>query len=80
MQVSKMRKCCDVAFLGMCVELRMIVKMAKDRAGATIIEYGLLAGLVSIAALAGFQVTGVAIAGMYDSMATIFDASLSPSP
>lgn len=37
------------------------VAFLKDEAGATAIEYGLLAGLIGIAAIAGMNVLGSAI-------------------
>jgi pilus assembly protein Flp/PilA len=48
------------------VEARMDVDRER---GATMIEYGLLAGLVSIAALAALQVIGPDLKAIFDKVA-----------
>jgi pilus assembly protein Flp/PilA len=44
-------------------------RMADRERGATMIEYGLLAGLVSIAALAALQVIGPDLKAIFDKVA-----------
>ena len=47
----------------------MIRNFLQDSAGATAIEYGLVAMLVAIAAIAGMQLTGTSVVGLYDNNA-----------
>jgi pilus assembly protein Flp/PilA len=37
----------------------------KDRSGATAIEYGLIAGIVTLAVMAGIAATGTSIGELY---------------
>ena len=80
MQVSGLRQCRDFA----CSKFRLgrckFIGIAADRSGATIIDYALLAGLVALAAVTGFQLTGTAVAGMFNAIATAFIASMPLSP
>ena len=46
--------------------IRTFIRFAKDEDGATAIEYGLIAALVSVAAIG-------ALTAMGDSLVTIFD-------
>ena len=43
---------------------------AKCRRGATAIEYGLIAGMVSVVMLTALTLVGESTAGLYDSIAT----------
>lgn len=43
----------------------MIGMFLQDRTGATAIEYGLIAALVAVAALAGMQLTGGSVNALY---------------
>ena len=45
-------------------------RFAKDESGATAIEYGLIAGLVSIVILAALQTIGTRLNGKFNSIAT----------
>lgn len=38
--------------------LRFFRKLRRDDSGATAVEYGLIAGLMSVVAIAGFRVAG----------------------
>jgi pilus assembly protein Flp/PilA len=38
--------------------LRFFRKLRRDDSGATAVEYGLIAGLMSVVAIAGFKVAG----------------------
>lgn len=49
--------------------MNKIVAFLKDEAGATAIEYGLLAGLIGIAAIVGMQALGTAIDGNFSTVA-----------
>ncbi|EMD82397.1 Flp family type IVb pilin [Pacificimonas flava] len=43
-------------------------RLNRDRRGATAIEFGLLAGLIAIAALAGFNAFGESLENMWDGV------------
>jgi pilus assembly protein Flp/PilA len=47
-----------------------VMSFAKCRRGATAIEYGLIAGMVSIVMATALFVAGESTAGLYDSIAT----------
>lgn len=80
MEANQMRKFCDVVLTEILISVCTFIQVARDKAGATIIEYGLLAGLVGLVVFAGFLVTGTAVAGMFDSISTVFTSSVQPSP
>jgi Flp pilus assembly pilin Flp len=46
----------------------------KREAGQAIVEYGLVLGLVSIAAMVGLTAMGGGVGGLYDTMQTIVNA------
>lgn len=48
-----------------------ITKFFQDESGATAIEYGLIAALVSVAAILALQAMGGALNEMFNSVATI---------
>jgi pilus assembly protein Flp/PilA len=48
---------------------RLIRKLRHQEEGATMIEYGLLAALVSIAALAALQLLGPALLSTFNAVA-----------
>jgi pilus assembly protein Flp/PilA len=48
----------------------MVRKLRRQEEGATMIEYGLLAALVSIAALAALQLLGPALLATFNAVAT----------
>ena len=48
--------------------LRFFRKLSRDELGATAVEYGLIAGLMSVVAIAGFKVAGN---HLYDTFAFI---------
>ena len=45
-------------------------RMAQDESGATAIEYGLIAALIAVAAIAAFQLVGTNLSGIFNSVAT----------
>jgi len=47
----------------------MIKRFFKDESGATAIEYGLIAALVSVAAIAGFQAVGSDLNSLFSGVA-----------
>ena len=49
--------------------MERIVAFANDESGATAIEYGLLAALISLAAIASMSVIGTALSTTFSSVA-----------
>ena len=49
--------------------MKMITKMFKNEDGATAIEYGLIAALIAVAAIAGMTTLGGRIGGGFDNVA-----------
>ncbi len=47
-----------------------IQKFTKDENGATAIEYGLIAALVSVAAIVALKAMGLSLKGMFESVET----------
>ena len=53
--------------------MRMLMKVFRCRRGANAIEFALIASLISIAALAGFQALGSKMNGMYTNVSDKLD-------
>lgn len=49
--------------------MRFLNHLARDLRGATAIEYGLIAALISIALVAGFNRLGLSLAGIFETIA-----------
>ncbi len=69
-QVEQLRKCLAFVLSGPRGGVRAINDVATDRAGATIIEYAFLAGLIALAAVEAFDMMGSAVAGMFNTVST----------
>lgn len=52
--------------------MKNFVKFLKDESGATAIEYGLIAGLISIALIAGATTVGSSLSASFANIATKF--------
>jgi pilus assembly protein Flp/PilA len=50
--------------------MRSFVKLLKDESGATAIEYGLIAALVSVAAITALTSMGTSLKGIFNLVAT----------
>jgi pilus assembly protein Flp/PilA len=48
----------------------IIWKLAWDESGATALEYGLIAGFVSVAAVSGFNALGNSLEGVFTAVHT----------
>jgi pilus assembly protein Flp/PilA len=48
----------------------MMVKVWRDESGATAIEYGLIAALIAVAAIAAFQLVGTNLSGIFNTVAS----------
>ena len=49
--------------------MRYLRNLLRDSRGATAIEYGLLAALISIALVAAFNRLGLSLAGIFETIA-----------
>jgi pilus assembly protein Flp/PilA len=47
-----------------------LVKLFKNEDGATAIEYGLIAALIAVAAIAAFQMVGTSLSTTFNHVAT----------
>ena len=48
----------------------VLTNLLADDAGATAIEYGLIAALIAVAAIAAFQLVGTNLSGVFNTVAT----------
>lgn len=55
----------------------MLKRFARDRAGATAIEYGLIVAVLSLAMVSGFSMFGNSLSGLFISQATVIENSAS---
>ncbi len=55
------------------IMIRMICSFAKNESGATAIEYGLIAALVSVAGIAALNAMGDSLEEMFESVSTELD-------
>jgi pilus assembly protein Flp/PilA len=53
-----------------------IARILRDEGGASAIEFGLLAALVSVAAVAGFSTIGSALETMFSHVAELIEEAL----
>jgi pilus assembly protein Flp/PilA len=53
----------------------LLARFARDNAGATAIEYGLIAALIGVAIVAGASALGGTIDGLFASMANPMETS-----
>jgi pilus assembly protein Flp/PilA len=56
---------------------RIYSDVLADESGASAIEYGLIAGLVSVAAILGMQALGLGLVGMFYRVASGIDSAIS---
>jgi pilus assembly protein Flp/PilA len=49
---------------------KTFVSLMKNEDGATAIEYGLIAALIAVAAIAAFQLVGTNLSGIFNSVGT----------
>ena len=54
---------------------KLIRRLRKSENGATAIEYGLIAALVSVAAILAMQALGTSLSGMFNSIAGELDSA-----
>jgi pilus assembly protein Flp/PilA len=58
--------------------LKFIREIVKNKAGATAIEYGLIAALVSVAAVTALTSVGTSLDSMFTKVSTTLDAAVAP--
>ena len=49
----------------------IVSRFARDESGATAIEYGLLAALISVAAIAAMRALGVSLSGLFNGVGAL---------
>ncbi len=54
--------------------IKHVQNFAKDESGATMIEYGLIAALVAVAAIVALESLGTSISGMFTAVSTKLDS------
>lgn len=54
-----------------------LMALLKDERGATAIEYGLIASLVSAAAMAAFMQLGLSLTGMFSAVNALLESVIS---
>jgi pilus assembly protein Flp/PilA len=47
-----------------------LIKLSKNEDGATAIEYGLIAALIAVAAIAAMSLVGTSLTGIFDTVAS----------
>jgi pilus assembly protein Flp/PilA len=55
--------------------IKHVRKFAKDESGATMIEYGLIAALVAVAAIVALESLGTSISGMFTAVGNKLDTA-----
>jgi pilus assembly protein Flp/PilA len=50
--------------------LATLIRLCKNEDGATAIEYGLIAALIAVAAIAAFQLVGTNLSSTFNTVAT----------
>jgi pilus assembly protein Flp/PilA len=53
---------------------KLIVRFVKDESGVTAIEYGLIAGLISVVILVAVTAIGTSLQGLFQTIATALAA------
>lgn len=56
--------------------LRLIRRLRRDEDGATAIEYGLIAGLISIVIIGTMQLVGSRLEAVFDNIGTTLEGAL----
>jgi pilus assembly protein Flp/PilA len=56
--------------------MKRVIKLLKDRRGASAIEYALVASLISVAAMAGYSALGSSVAGSFNNTSDTISGQL----
>ncbi len=57
--------------------LTTVIRFARDEDGATAIEYGLIAALVSVAAIGALTAMGDSLSSLFDTVSTALSTAVS---
>lgn len=57
-----------------------IIRFMKDEEGATAIEYGLIAGLISVAIVGVVTTVGTDLGAVFTEISTKLQAAIAPAP
>jgi pilus assembly protein Flp/PilA len=57
--------------------MRLLRQMIADRSGATAIEYGLIAALISVSLIAGFTALSTSLQGVFETVTAAISAAWS---
>lgn len=60
--------------------LSIIKNLINDESGATAIEYGLIAALVSVAAVVALENMGTSLQNMFTTVSGKLDTAVAPAP
>jgi len=60
--------------------IKTITRFLKDDSGATAIEYGLIAALVSVAAIAALTAMGTSLNSMFTAVSTALNSAITTTP
>jgi pilus assembly protein Flp/PilA len=60
--------------------LKTMKSLWRDESGATAIEYGLIAALVSVAAITALQEMGDSLEQMFSAVSDSLDSAVGPGP
>ena len=58
--------------------MNKVIEFARDESGATAIEYGLIAALVSVAAIGAMTALGDSLDNMFTEVSTQLDNAIAP--
>ena len=58
--------------------MNKVIEFARDESGATAIEYGLIAALVSVAAITAMTQLGNSLSGIFTEVSGELDAAYAP--
>lgn len=59
--------------------MKIIKRFVKEESGATAIEYGLIAALVSVAAIGALQAMGTSLDSMFTAVSTALNTAVTSS-
>ncbi|NTJ41136.1 Flp family type IVb pilin [Agrobacterium larrymoorei] len=57
---------------------KIFARFMKDESGATAIEYGLIAALISVAIITGAQTLGTSLSTQFNNISTYLNISAAP--
>ncbi len=57
---------------------KLLRKLRKDEQGATAIEYGLIAALISVAAIVAMQAIGTSLTSLFTSVSSDLSGAVGP--